>query len=401
MRRIEPFFTELQLDHEADPMSTDYLHRRPIRAAGILLVGALAYGVLSLPAVTERGYPRIDPVWQAVPWLWFIPIAISGVYDDGRRRRIGSLVTYGLFAGFILAGVMTPSLTPRRVSVLGMLIGTAFLGPVIVGLGLLVERGVQKFLRHVRVFVDDDRCARCGYCIRHLPLARCPECGTPFDERRLGIVNALLEPTPRPVRTRAVVAALLLATAAIPPVYQWIALRQAAHRGWMIAKQHWSQGKAVLFLEGTRWPDFQWEKWSPVDPLSGLPVRRIFEGMERVAWQRAYSAAVEEELSKTGRGAITKCLLTHDEMIQGVNRLTLRTIDGLPFRLSEMLSIDRLGEKLAANGVALELPADVSPCGYGIDPAHGGVIFVVVMDEAVTLLPDGTPLQYVDLAGSR
>lgn len=44
-------------------------------------------------------------------------------------------------------------------------------------------------LRHtlLRIVVQDGSlCPRCGYCIRHLPTSRCPECGGPFDLERLG-----------------------------------------------------------------------------------------------------------------------------------------------------------------------------------------------------------------------
>lgn len=51
-------------------------------------------------------------------------------------------------------------------------------------LGLL--EGLMTYRRRARALVDSQdspRCSQCGYSLKGLTKARCPECGTPFQEK--------------------------------------------------------------------------------------------------------------------------------------------------------------------------------------------------------------------------
>lgn len=163
----------------------EVLRPRPYVSAGILLAGVVALWFSCQRAIYARGYPPIDPFWQAMPWLWVFPLLVSAIYDRDRKRRFWQLLCYSVAVGFVLGGALGPGLVPRRVSVWDMLWGAAFMSPFVLGASWILDRGAQKALSYLRQFELSDKCAKCNYCIRHLTEARCPECGEPFDPRLL------------------------------------------------------------------------------------------------------------------------------------------------------------------------------------------------------------------------
>ncbi len=131
---------------------------------------------------------------QGHPELEFFPS------DEQRRlalRRTASRII-GKRPFFIAAGAaavlsLAITLTLRKVvGGWGLPIGQTMINlilvlPVVIPCALfgawLLSRHVPKLLRHELLDCGVPVCVHCGYALIGAPGPRCPECGTPFDER--------------------------------------------------------------------------------------------------------------------------------------------------------------------------------------------------------------------------
>jgi hypothetical protein len=97
----------------------------------ILTLGGLLYAVLCLPAIGQRGYPPLDPFWDIVPFFWFAPILLSGVFDTGPlEERKWPIGVYALFTAFFDSGTLV-AVVPKQTSPLEMAVLTVIAyGPV-------------------------------------------------------------------------------------------------------------------------------------------------------------------------------------------------------------------------------------------------------------------------------
>jgi hypothetical protein len=380
------------------PMRTELLKRRPCLAAAILVASAVAYWLLCQPAIWTRGYPQLDPFWQVMPWLWVFPVVISGVFDDDRRRRRSMLLLFAVVTGFVDAGTVT-GLVPRGMSFTRMFFGTVFWAPVHCGVVLLLERLGQRLLRKIRRFNDDDRCSRCGYLIRYLTVARCPECGTAFDERWLTEDGEPLEPTRRPWRTLLVLGATVFVLIMIPPVYERATLSYASQDARAAAKRDWTAGEAGIYVDQSRTVHLSLR---PVrtDPFSGLPIRfALFtcvprHGLERETWQRAYNEVIEERLAQEGEVPVTRYIFRQDELEKILRTASLRDVDEVPFDISEGVRIAEDDDGLLINGQSVYLDARASPRKYVLVDDPSGLMLLLAGNEMLTLHSNGTLLQY-------
>lgn len=130
--------------------------RRPEISIGILVAGGLVYGALCIPAIGRRGFPPIDPLWMAMPYLWIGPLALSALFDGPwSRSRCRHLLAYALFTAFVDAGTWEEC-SPRHMDpvFMGALTLVPF-GPLHIVVAALVELFLQSVLRIWRVFDPD------------------------------------------------------------------------------------------------------------------------------------------------------------------------------------------------------------------------------------------------------
>jgi hypothetical protein len=111
-------------------------------------LGGFLYAVLCMPAINQRGYPPLDPIWDIIPFFWAAPLLLSGVFDTrpfaGRWRAIGA---YALATAFFDSGTV-PAVVPHQASVLVMLVETVLLyGPIHLVLGYGLEAIIQRVNR--------------------------------------------------------------------------------------------------------------------------------------------------------------------------------------------------------------------------------------------------------------
>lgn len=86
-------------------MTSDRSSQRRNAAAGVLLLGAVIYGCLCLPAIRTSGRGPLDPAWLAVVHLWIVPVIVAAVFDCRPSwHRTSLLIGYALFTSFCEAG---------------------------------------------------------------------------------------------------------------------------------------------------------------------------------------------------------------------------------------------------------------------------------------------------------
>ncbi len=96
----------------------------------ILIVGALAYATLCMPAISQRGYPPIDPFWTAIPFLWPLPLILSAIFNSQSDRiRLRAVSIYAIATAFFDSGTFI-TVVQNHVNPLGMLVFTVLgVGP--------------------------------------------------------------------------------------------------------------------------------------------------------------------------------------------------------------------------------------------------------------------------------
>lgn len=115
-----------------------------------LMLGGIAYALLCLPAIGQRGYPPIDPFWIAIPFLWPLPLILSSlIYSQSDRSRLRSVAIYAFVTAFFDSGTFV-GVVPHHVNPVGMLLFT------VVGVGpfhLLVAYIIEFFTQLVGAFM--------------------------------------------------------------------------------------------------------------------------------------------------------------------------------------------------------------------------------------------------------
>lgn len=189
--------------------------RRPDIAAAILSVGAVLYLVICIPAIEQRGYPPIDPIWGGVTYLWIVFIPLSAVFDRPKGwGRWRSLIIYALVTAFIDAGTMV-LVVPRHVDLLFMLVGTIVFGPLHIVVTAIVEGASQLVLSHVRHLQDEGDAS-----------------SDPIRRRAVGLWVFML--------------ALLALTVAFPIGYRHLAIESAYFSGRKAADRDWDAQQTAI-----------------------------------------------------------------------------------------------------------------------------------------------------------
>jgi hypothetical protein len=129
--------------------------RREAASISVLIAGGIAYALLCLPAIGQRGYPPLHPFWWAMTFMWVFPLLGSCWFDSWsfqQRRR--HLWYYALATAFVNSG--TPVvMVPKSVNVLGMLLATIFFfGPIHALVGFGLEALAQSFLGRWRILAQ-------------------------------------------------------------------------------------------------------------------------------------------------------------------------------------------------------------------------------------------------------
>lgn len=139
--------------HESSHINTKaVIPRREAASVSTLALGGIAYFLLCLPSIGQRGYPPLHPFWWAMTLMWVFPLLVSCWFDSwsfpARRRH---LWCYLLVTAFVNSG--TPvTMVPKGISLPGMALATIFVfGPVHSAVGFGIEAAAQWFLGRWRI----------------------------------------------------------------------------------------------------------------------------------------------------------------------------------------------------------------------------------------------------------
>jgi len=126
----------------------------------ILTASIPIYVCLCWPAIVRRGFPEIDPFWLAMPWLWIVPIILSGLFDYDSSSRKRSIIVYTFVSSFFFCGTLVFSI-PRSSSFVGMILPTLFLlGPLNLVIAFIIEKVSQYVFRLTRLHENVKRNTR-------------------------------------------------------------------------------------------------------------------------------------------------------------------------------------------------------------------------------------------------
>lgn len=314
-------------------MRYDLIRKRPVLASGILAVGVVVYWLVQQPRLWTLADPLIDPYWIVMSWVWFVPIAVSAIFDSHRRRRFWLVLAYAILTGLLAArrGYFVVPVIPLPTALVAL---PLFL-VVNLGLALLAEGISQDILKHLRRFDFDGWCHACGRVLfdEDRQSASCPRCEAP-PSMAWGADEPDEPGTPRDRPTGSLRFGTVVTAACflIPPVYFHLALSDEAALGRVAAGQDWSQGAAIFPLRPTDVlaPQFHvlWSTGPTPVRLDVLPVP--FELKSR-ARAEAYRTVIDRQLRQAGLSRLPIPLLDPFEVNHRLSWAKFAPVGSLPF----------------------------------------------------------------------
>lgn len=368
-------------------MPRETLTARPNLAMKILFIGVFIYCLLCCPAIVTRGYPKLDPFWQAMPFLWFVPVIISAMFDDDRPRRFRHLLMYSIFAAFIMSGVWYPSLTPRRILLSKIFVTLPYWVTINIGATLLIELVWQWILRHFRKLSAEKRTTQQSDIIEKPVNAREAESVAPVGVE-------IQESSCQPWRSTAIVCAVLLVAILFPFFFRTSAIKNAVTRGASVAMNEWQNGNAAIYVESFRFPALT-QTQRPIDPFSGLTLRYRMAGVERMAWEDAYNAVIQKELESEDKQSLLQFVLTKEELQSLLSDASFVDVPGLPYRLGEKVELSVGPEGILVNGEPAFDDSPTIPVQYATLPKPSELLLLRSDDVLWTVHRNGTLLQCV------
>ena len=159
---------------------------------------ALMLGVLSaLANVADvwkdyaTGFTEVGIYFLMLWWMWSLPLFLIGLrWPEGMGQRIYRALVAGTVLELLIAIPIDAYVRKRTqcycgegtfiAMAIGMSAAVALTGPAVVILMLARRELVEK--RRAGLV-----CRTCGYDLRMLPGAKCPECGTAFEPKKMEV----------------------------------------------------------------------------------------------------------------------------------------------------------------------------------------------------------------------
>lgn len=338
-------------------MAQRIVARRPEIASLILVVGGMIYGVLCLPAIGQRGFPPIDPIWTGVTFLWVTPIALSALFDSVwyRARRINLLVY--LLATALIDSATPVLVVPKSISGAEILIGTLILyGPAHLIVGFLVEGLCQLGFAPARKLVDVD----------------------PGDSEGLPRFGLL---------TWLILHSLICVTIGLPFAYRSLAFAMIRARAVAKADGDWAAGKAVVYRDvddrlAEKIVDYQG------DVETGLEIEYRFD---HPGFPSAYNRRIAQLIAERGLPAwsMKRFIPTDTKLRSMLESTEMVEVTSFPYDVNSNIVLMRRGtltrwDSTISNGnddltIATEKSGTVDSVS-GVAPVHvkvdGEVIYV-------------------------
>lgn len=338
-------------------MARKDIPRRPELASSILVGGAVVYGFLCLPAIGQRGYPPIDPVWTGVTFLWIFPIAVSALFDSlwFRSRRV-HLVIYALATAFIFSGTIV-TVVPRMVNPLETLLGVVLFGPAHLVMGFCVEGVMQLLLWPTRRLVE-------------------PEASKEHD----GIPRISL-------LTWMIAHSLICMTIGFPFAFRSLAFASLRARAVAKANADWADGQAVIYRDRSERGAENMVDYE-VDLETGFEIEY---GIDHLGFRAAYNQRIAQLVAERGLPAwsIKRFIPSEAKLRAMLDSTEMVEVTSFPYDVTANIALmrrgtlTRWGSTMSSGGDELSIvtkPGTIKGVGAGTAPVHvkldGEVIYV-------------------------
>jgi len=242
-----------------------------------------------------------------MPWLWPVPIVLSGLFDHDPQSRKRRIIIYTLVATFIYSGTIV-MMVPRHVT-LGLMLLTTLVpfGPINLIIAFVVEMASQRLFRWLHIFDDTSLSAR----------------------RRIYFVVAILG-----------------LAIAYPSTYQAIIFRNPRANGRETAAKDWAQGNAIWYMRRSDPVIFGASDYGCYSVENGLKTETMRPGVTANVYMEAYRAVVEKKLARSSPLDTTKNLFTKAELEALIKEGRFRRVSAFPLKQGT---------------------TEISPIGYKID----------------------------------
>lgn len=264
----------------------------------ILAASVPVYACLCWPAIIRRGFPEIDPFWLAMPWLWIVPIVLSGLFHPASKSRKWSVVIYVFLCAFFFSGTVV-TVVPHHVTFDEMLYGLLFWGPVNLLIALFVEKLSQRLFHLLRMFG-----------------------------------NFSPDTSPKTVSFRKpFVLVIIMALAVVFPfACREIVFQNARAVGRVDAKRDWAQGKAIWYARRSDPAMFGASGDGCYSVATGLKTERERPGVTATVYCEAYRAVVEQKLAQSGTTDTVKDLFAETELEALIKGGQFRRVESFPLK---------------------------------------------------------------------
>jgi hypothetical protein len=315
-------------------------------STNVLIMGGFLYIVLCGPAITQRGFPPLDPAWTAMTYLWFFPIVLStAVARPPFRRYLQELAAYCLVTALFNAAAVVVDV-PKVIDLTTTLLMTLiFFAPLHLVVGLLVV-GIAAGLRAIG--------------------------------RR---VAPRLSPAMANGVRNGVVGSIVVLAIAFPFAYrEWTFLVERVHARTQ-AEEEWNAGVAGLYEQ----PSVDRVEHQ-YDPATGLKYR---DQWHETRFSKAYNRRVRQLLAEQGvpEWSMKKYLVPDNELLALLDADDFETVITFPHKVNANIVLIRGGEGEAGSTekeallVAAKESGVIRTRGDGVAsvgrrPENPGVIFI-------------------------
>jgi hypothetical protein len=324
--------------------------RREAASVATLLIGGITYFFLCGPAIGQRGYPPLDPVWIAVTFLWVVPVLISCWFDSwSQPRRRLHLLVYALATACVDSA--TPvTIVPKHINAFEIVLGTAlFFGPYHIVATLFIEAIVQGTLGMWRSIaaettVSEWRPRFSLLAVMYFCTIFCIAIGLPIGFRTF--------------------------------TFQMLQARgkNAAERDWLAGKSSIYAGNDPFEVNGAI---VEYE----IDRDTGLWFHRPFRNSE---FAESYNERIQELLHKDGGKvqALKESIPTPEQIVDLLDSSDLSEVTSFPHEITPSIivfrrgTISRWGSTMSSQSDDLSIAAEEGrtvAIGGGIKPVFSGI----------------------------
>lgn len=290
-----------------------------------------------------------------MPWLWIMPIVLSGLFDHNPTSRKPSIIIYTFVASFFFCGTLVFSI-PRSSSFAGMIFPTLFLiGPLNLLVALVIEEVSQYLFQFLRISENSSSLI----CLRNF-----------------------------------IAVAILGLAVTFPFAYRTIDFHAARVDGRAKAERDWANGEAVWYMKRDDPAMFGADGGNTYSVANGLKTERMKPGVTAAVYCEAYRAAVGQKLAQFGPTEKVKDLFTEAELQALIKGGRFKQVESFPLKQGTT-EITLSGYKISTGQACFR--GTPSKFLYSANIAEKKNALVVINDDNIWIFTgDGQLLQSVD-----